>query len=80
MEILKGLLARIVGPIDPECPEETLNTILREGEGTRLNPFLRACQESQESLEDKGVTIFIGSLKLLHSMQDDVNKVVAILR
>ena len=70
----------MVGPLDPEHPEETLNTILREGEGTRLNPFLRACQEWQDSLEDKGVTIITGSLKLLHAIEEDVNKVVAILR
>ena len=70
----------MVGPLDPECLEETLNAILKEGEGTRLNPFLRACQEWWDSLEDKGVTIIIGSLKLLHAMQEDVNKVVEILR
>ena len=33
VEILKGYLAEVVGPLDPERPEETLNTILREGEG-----------------------------------------------
>ena len=70
----------MVGPLDPECPEETLNTILRGGEGTRLNPFLRAFQEWKDSLEDKGVTIIIGSLKLLHAMQEHVKKVVTILR
>ena len=41
---------------------------------------MRACQEWRDSLEDKGVTIITGSLKLLHAMQEDVNKVVAILR
>ena len=45
VEILKGYLAKVVGPLDPERPEQTLNTILREGEGVRLNPFLKACQE-----------------------------------
>ena len=29
VEILKGYLAEVVGPPDPECPEETLNTILK---------------------------------------------------
>ena len=80
VEILKGYLAKKIGPLDLEFPEETLNTILREGEGARLNPFLRACQEWRDSLEDKGVTIIIGSLKLLHAMQENVNKIMAILR
>ena len=80
VEILKGYLAEVVGPLDPECPEETLNTIPREGEGTRINPFLRACQEWWDNLEHKGVTIITGSLKFLHAMQEDVNKVVEILR
>ena len=80
MEILKGYLAEAIGPLDPECPEETLNAILREGEGTRLNPFLKACQEWWDNLKDKGVTIITRSLKLLHATQEDVNKVVAILR
>ena len=31
VEILKGYLAEVVGPLDPECPEETLNTILKKG-------------------------------------------------
>ena len=39
VEILKGYLAEVVGHLDLEDPEETLNTILKEGEGTRLNPF-----------------------------------------
>ena len=43
VEILKGYLAEFFGPLDLECPEDTLNTILREGEGAQLNPFLRAC-------------------------------------
>ena len=43
VEILKGYLAEVVGPLDPEHHEETLNTILREGEGVWLNPFLKAC-------------------------------------
>ena len=76
----KWISSQIFGPLDPECPEETLNTILKEGEGARLNPFLKACQEWRDSLKDKGVTIIIGSLKLLHAMQENVNKVVAILR
>ena len=80
VEILKGYLFEVVGPLDPECPEETLNAILKERESSRLNPFLRACQEWRDSLEDKGVTIIIGSLKLLHATQENVNKVVAILR
>ena len=80
MNILKGYLAKVVGPLDHEHPKETLNTILREGEGAQLNPFLRACQEWRDSLEDKGVTIIIGSLKLLHATQEDMNKVVSILR
>ena len=80
MEALKGYLSKVIGPLDPECPEETLNAILKEGESMRLNPFLRACQEWQDSLEDKGVTIITGSLKLLHATQENVNKVVAILR
>ena len=69
----------MIGPLDPERLEETLNVILKEGESTRLNPFLRACQEWWDSLEDKGVTIIIGSLKLLHDTQENVNKVVVML-
>ena len=80
VEILKGYISEVIGPLDPEHPEETLNTILKEGEITRLNPFLRACQEWRDNLEDKGVTIITGSLKLLHATQENVNKVVAILR
>ena len=68
MEILKGYLAKVVGPLDPKCLEETLNNILKEGEGVRLNTFLKACQEWRDNLEDKGVTIITGSLKLLHAM------------
>ena len=33
VEILKGYLAEVIGSLDSECPEETLNAILREGEG-----------------------------------------------
>ena len=80
MEILKGYLSEVIGPLDPERSEETLNAILKEGESARLNPFLRSCQEWRDSLEDKGVTIIIGSLKLLHATQENVNKVVAMLR
>ena len=43
VEILKGYLAKFVGPLDPKHPEHTLNSILREGEGVRLNPFLKDC-------------------------------------
>ena len=43
VEILKGYLAKVVGPLDPERPEDTLNTILREGAAVDLDPFLRAC-------------------------------------
>ena len=42
VEILKGYIAKFVGPLDPKCLEETLNAILREGEGTRLNPFFES--------------------------------------
>ena len=80
MEVLKGYLSEVIGPLDPERPEETLNSILKEGESARLNQFLRACQEWWDSLEDKVVTITTGSLKLLHATQENVNKVVAILR
>ena len=45
VEILKGYLSDVIGPLDPERAEDTLNAILKEGESTRLNPFLRACQE-----------------------------------
>ena len=80
MDILKGYLSDVVGPLDPEHPKDTLNAILKEGESTRLNPFLRACQEWRDNLEGKGVTIITWSLKLLHATQENVNKVVAILR
>ena len=78
VEILKGYLAKVICPLDLEHPKETLNTILREGEGVRLNPFLKACQDWQEILEDRGVTIIIGSLKLLHATQENVDKIMAI--
>ena len=38
-EILKGYLAKVVGPLDPEHLEETLK------EGIHLDPFLKACQQ-----------------------------------
>ena len=69
-----------MGPLDPEHPKKTLNTILREGGHVQLDPFLKAFQEWQESLEDRGVTIIIGNLKLLHVTQENVNKIIATLK
>ena len=80
VEILKGYLAKVVCPLDPKHPKKTLNTILREGGGVQLDPFLKACQEWQESLEDRGITIIIGNLKLLHATQETMNKIMAILK
>ena len=80
VEILKGYLAEVVGPLDPESPEETLNTVLREGGAVHLDPFLRACQQWQESFEEKGVMIIMENLKMLHATQENVNKMVAILK
>ena len=73
-EILKGYLAKVVGPLDPEHLEETLK------EGIHLDPFLKACQQWQESFEEKRVLIIQGNLKLLHAMQENVDKMVAILK
>ena len=42
-EILRGYLDKVVGPLDPKHPEETLNATLREGEGVNLDPFFKAC-------------------------------------
>ncbi len=33
VEILKGYLAEVIGPLDSEHPEESLTTILKVGEG-----------------------------------------------
>lgn len=43
IEILRGYLAEVVGPLDPNHPKETLNTILREGGSVQSDPFLKAC-------------------------------------
>ena len=45
-EILKGYLAEVLGPLDPEHPEETLNAALdkRDGGGICFDLFLNACQ------------------------------------
>ena len=56
-EILRGYLAKFVGLLDLDHPEETLNVILREGGGVHLDPFLKACQQWQEIFEEKGVLI-----------------------
>ena len=45
VEILKGYLAKAIGPLDPKHLEWTLNTILREGGGVQLDTFFKACQE-----------------------------------
>ena len=42
VKILKGYIAKVVCPLDPEHPKQNLNTILREGGGVQLNPFLKA--------------------------------------
>ena len=57
-----------------------MNTILREGGGVQVDPFLKACQEWKESLEDRDVTIITINLKLLHATQENVNKIKAILK
>ena len=80
VEILKGYLVEVVGPLDLKHPKETLNTILREGGGVQFDPFLNACQKWQEIFEEKGVLIITGNLKLLHATQENVNKIVAILK
>ena len=41
IEILRGYLAKVVGPLDHKHPEETLNTILREGV-MHIDPFFKA--------------------------------------
>ncbi len=73
VEILKGYLAKVVGPLDPKHPEETLNTILREGGAVHMDPFLRACQKWRESFEEKGVMIIIANLKMFYITQENVN-------
>ena len=45
IEILRGYLAKVVGPLDHDHPEETLNSILREGGAVHINPFLKAYQQ-----------------------------------
>ena len=80
VEIVKGYLAEVIGPLDPEHPKETLNTILREEGAIHMDPFLRACQQWQESFEEKGVMIITANLKMLHTTQENVNKMVAILK
>ena len=52
-KILRGYLVEVVGPLDPEHPEETLNVVLREGGGVHLDPFLKAYQQWGESFEKK---------------------------
>ena len=47
-EILKGYLAKVVNPLDPEHLEQTLNVALQkiDGGSVHLDPFLKVCQES----------------------------------
>lgn len=47
----------VVGPLDPKNPKETINVALdkRNKETTQLDPFLKVCQQWQESFEEKGV-------------------------
>ena len=68
----------MVGPLDPECHKQTLNTILREGGGVQLDLFLKAYQQWLEIFEEN--LIITGNLKLLHAMQKNVNKIVSILK
>ena len=70
-EVLKGYLAKVVGPLDPEHLEETLNATLerRDGGGVHLNRFLKSCQQWQKSFEEKSVLIIRGNIKLLHATQ-----------
>ena len=74
-------MSEFVSPFDPTNPEETLKaTIERRDRGlVQLDPFLSACQQWQENFEEKGVLIIQGKLKLLHVMQENVDKLVAIL-
>ena len=44
-----------------------------------MDSFLNACQKWQESFEEKGILIIQGNIKLLHVMQENVDKMVAIL-
>lgn len=80
-EILRGYLNEVVGPLDPKNIEETLNVALekREKENVQLDPFLKACQQWRESFEEKGVQIIQGNIKLVHHMQNNADKLVAIL-
>ena len=57
IEILRGYLAEVVGPLDHKHPKEILNTILREGGAMHIDPFLKACQQWQEIFEEKGILI-----------------------
>lgn len=54
-EILKGYLNEVVGPLDPEHPEETLNATLekRDKEAVQLDPFLKSCQQCEKVLNRK---------------------------
>lgn len=81
-EILRGYLVEVVGPLDLEHPEETLNTALkrRDGGGVQMDPFFNACWKWQEIFEEKGILIIQGNLNLLHAMQENVDKMVAILK
>ena len=46
----------------------------------QLDPFLKACQELGESLVEKGVLIITRNLKLLHTMQENLDKIIEILK
>lgn len=80
VEILQGYIDEVVGPLDHEHPEETLNTILKEGGAVHIDLFLKAYQQWQEIFEEKDILIIQGNLKLLHAMQENMNKMVAILK
>ena len=55
-------------------------TLGRRDKGmVQLDPFLRACQQWREIFEEKGVQIIQGNLNLLHVIQDNADRLVAIL-
>ena len=45
-----------------------------------MDPFLKACQQWWEIFEEKGILIIRGNLKILHATQENVDKMVVILK
>lgn len=80
-KIVKGYLTKVFGPLDPKHPEETLNVLIERKDrgGVQLDLVLNAFQQWWEIFEEKGVLIIQGNLKILHVMQENVDKMVEIL-